>query len=665
MGTKDEIEVQQTKSESTVDSEPKTPVAKPLTAGQVKITVFKANDIEKKGMFGRADPYVKLTLNNQKAKSATVKNNHNPVWNFEAIFNISDKTSENLNLAIFDDDIGKDHSLGSAVIDLRKLQEQQLLLNQWITLDKCNSGEVLVSAEFIPMCHIEKPAVSPEPQVINVDEKATTVEKTNTEIVSHEKRIDIASEVGVDDKKANDKGAKGLKDKLSKEKEGVEGDKKGDKVLEDKITVELKPLEAGDISINVHKARDIEKKGMMGKADPYVVILYGDQKVKSKTIKNNHNPEWEYTANFHIKPENADSISISVFDEDFGKDDTLGSTTLDLRSVQEYKSLKNQWIPLQNCKSGEVLVTAEFLPLSDIKKESEPIQKRIDVPEQIVEESKAQKIPEIKDKKIDVPSNEKTVVSSEKKPLDRGQIYITIFKAKDIEKNGMFGKADPYVTLSMGKQKAKSTTVKNSNNPEWNYKAAFDVDETTPHEINISVFDEDVGKDDSLGNAVLDISSIQEKSQLINQWIHLSNCKSGEILVSAEFVQQGKIVDYLRSQSEGGVKESIPVEVKEASDIKPKEISSGPEKVITKDEIEVQQTKSESTVDSELKTLVKKPLTAGQVKITVFKAKDIEKKRMFGKADPYVKLTLDNQKAKSATVKNNHNPEWNFEAIFN
>merc|ERR1711915_337413 len=352
------------------------------------------------------------------------------------------------------------------------------------------------------MGEVEKPAVSPEPQVINVDEKVTTNEKTNTEIVSHEERIDIASEAIVDEKQAKNKGAKGLKDKLSKEKEGVEGDKKVDTVLEDKITVELKPLEAGDISITVHKARDIEKKGMMGKADPYVVLLYGDQKAKSKTIKNNHTPEWEYTANFHIKLENGDIISISVFDEDFGKDDTLGSTTLDLRSVQEYKSLKNQWIPLQNCKSGEVLVSAEFLPLSDIPKESEPMQK-----------------------KIDVPSNEKTVVSSEKKPLDRGQIYITIFKAKDIKKNGMFGKADPYVTLSMGKQKAKSATVKNSHNPEWNYKAAFDVDETTPHEINISVFDEDVGKDDSLGNAVLDISSIREKSQLINQWIPLSNCK--------------------------------------------------------------------------------------------------------------------------------------------
>merc|ERR1711872_638068 len=412
--TKDEIKVQQTESESTVDSDLKTPVAKPLTAGQVKITVFKAKDIEKKGMFGKADPYVKLTLDNQKAKSATVKNNRNPEWNFEAIFNISDKTSQNLNLAVFDDDIGKDDSLGSAVIDLRKLQEQQHLLNQWITLDKCKYGEVLVSAEFIPVSYVEKPAVSPEPQVFNKDEKATTVEKTNIEIVSHEKRIDIASEVVVDDKKEKGKGAKGLKDTLSKEKESLEGDKKVDTVLKKKNTLQLKPLEAGDISITVHEARDIEKKGMMGKADPYVVLLYGDQQAKSKTIKNNHNPEWEYTAKFQIKPENTDSISISVFDEDFGKDDTLGSATLDLRSVQGYKTLKNQWIPLQNCKSGEVLVSAEFLTLSDIPKESQPMQKKIDAPEQIVEESKAQKIPEVKGQEINVPSNEKTIVSSEK-----------------------------------------------------------------------------------------------------------------------------------------------------------------------------------------------------------------------------------------------------------
>merc|ERR1711892_16591 len=55
---------------------PVSPQQKPLETGQVVITVYKARDIEKKGMFGKADPYVKMTLGKQKAKSATVKNNH-------------------------------------------------------------------------------------------------------------------------------------------------------------------------------------------------------------------------------------------------------------------------------------------------------------------------------------------------------------------------------------------------------------------------------------------------------------------------------------------------------------------------------------------------------------------------------------------------------------
>ena len=52
----------------------------------------------------------------------------------------------------------------------------------------------------------------------------------------------------------------------------------------------------------------------------------------------------------------------NLFDtyDDIGKDDCLGMTILDLCSVQEYKKFVNQWIPLEKCTSGEVLVSAEF-----------------------------------------------------------------------------------------------------------------------------------------------------------------------------------------------------------------------------------------------------------------------------------------------------------------
>ena len=39
-----------------------------------------------------------------------------------------------------------------------------------------------------------------------------------------------------------------------------------------------------DLNLNVKKARNIEKKGIMGKPDPYVKVTYGNNAMKSKTI---------------------------------------------------------------------------------------------------------------------------------------------------------------------------------------------------------------------------------------------------------------------------------------------------------------------------------------------------------------------------------------------
>merc|ERR1712013_901767 len=57
-----------------------------------------------------------------------------------------------------------------------------------------------------------------------------------------------------------------------------------------------------------------------------------------------------------------EGIKISVFDDDIGKDDALGMKVLDIAAIQEYQQLKSQWIPLESCKSGEVLISAEFTP---------------------------------------------------------------------------------------------------------------------------------------------------------------------------------------------------------------------------------------------------------------------------------------------------------------
>ena len=49
----------------------------------------------------------------------------------------------------------------------------------------------------------------------------------------------------------------------------------------------LKTFSAGVLSIRVHEARKLEKKGMFGKADPYVLVTFGPTKTRSKTVNNN------------------------------------------------------------------------------------------------------------------------------------------------------------------------------------------------------------------------------------------------------------------------------------------------------------------------------------------------------------------------------------------
>ena len=76
-------------------------------------------------------------------------------------------------------------------------------------------------------------------------------------------------------------------------------------------------------------------------------------------------------------------------------------------------------------------------------------------------------------------------ISPEPKKMEAGQILITVFKARNIEKKARFGKVGPYVRISLGRQEAKSPTIKNNHEPEWNFKANFDIDESTTDGIKI------------------------------------------------------------------------------------------------------------------------------------------------------------------------------------
>ena len=118
----------------------------------------------------------------------------------------------------------------------------------------------------------------------------------------------------------------------------------------------------GHISLTLHKAKKIEKKKMMKKADPYVLIKLGEDKHKTKTVNNSQNPTWNYVVELDITEASPRQISFEVFDDDIGNDTPLGNVTLDLDTLMQKQNLESQWNQLENCKSGQLMISAKFTP---------------------------------------------------------------------------------------------------------------------------------------------------------------------------------------------------------------------------------------------------------------------------------------------------------------
>ena len=128
----------------------------------------------------------------------------------------------------------------------------------------------------------------------------------------------------------------------------------------------------------------------------------------------------------------------------------------------------------------------------------------------------------------------------DKSTLPEGSLHLTVIKARDLQKKGMFGKADPYTKITLGKQTFKSPTIDNNQNPEWKYDVTLQILKDSPEEVTIEVFDEDIiGKDDEMGCAKVSLHQIVASKTMLNQWIKLEKCKSGEVLISAEYVPVG------------------------------------------------------------------------------------------------------------------------------
>merc|ERR1711892_985759 len=128
---------------------------------------------------------------------------------------------------------------------------------------------------------------------------------------------------------------------------------------------------------------------MIGKSDPYVKIKFGDQEFKSRKVRNTLEPEWNFSANLIVSSsdENSD-IVVEVYDDDFGKENFIGSYKFSLKHAIKETDKPAVWCNLVGCESGKIFFSTIYSP------DEEPATKSDSKEEKLIaeEENKEQTI---------------------------------------------------------------------------------------------------------------------------------------------------------------------------------------------------------------------------------------------------------------------------------
>ena len=261
-----------------------------------------------------------------------------------------------------------------------------------------------------------------------------------------------------------------------------------------------------------------------GSMDPYCVVAYKDDEVRTKThYKGHKTPSWK--EKFPIKvTDGKGPITFTVFEEDTMSSDKVGDTTLDMERL--CKKDTDQWIDILYDKklAGKIHIRTKFEPLvkpeakPEVKKE-EPTAKQETKPEAkpqaTVEETKTAVLLS----KDSEP--EKVAANPEEKPsvakvvdgitANGGTLKIKVIEARLTHDTEMLGQMDPLVELKTSKGKWRTKVHQDAGKtPVWNETfemELYDVNDT----LELTVWEEDTTTYDLVGNLKMELPGLLKK----------------------------------------------------------------------------------------------------------------------------------------------------------
>ncbi|XP_028067182.1 synaptotagmin-4-like [Camellia sinensis] len=270
--------------------------------GTLEVKLVQGKGLSNKDIIGKSDPYAVLfirPLPDKMKTSKIISNQLNPIWNEHFEFIVEDASTQHLTVRVFDDEgLQPSEFIGCAQIALKDLEPGKVK-DVWLKLvkdlvvqrDTKDRGQVHLELLYCPF-GTESAFRNP----FNPDFQLTELEKILKTGIDQTEAADIA-------------------------KSGVQ--KKRNVILR------------GVLSVTVISAENLPSVDIMGKSDPYVVLIMkkSEQKSKTRVLINTLNPVWNQTFDFVVEDGLHDLLILEVWDHDtFGKD-KMGECIMTLTRV--------------------------------------------------------------------------------------------------------------------------------------------------------------------------------------------------------------------------------------------------------------------------------------------------------------------------------------------
>ena len=262
------------------------------------------------------------------------------------------------------------------------------------------------------------------------------------------------------------------------------------------IKVEFWAARFGVVRVVCHEGLELSNKGgMMDTQDPYVYLTAGEAKATSVTANNGGtNPKFNGEELMVMVDEKnwSKPCKVQLYDDDFGKDDLIAEAALDLLSLMAVGATTVTSLAMMNKKQtkngGTLKCELDFLPFGQLGV--------------IVHSAKALRNPDSWGKpdpylKITVDQGQPAALKAMANPDPKSK------EVKKIIKESKKSTAACSKELTVKKQ---TQTIDGTLTPEWLAELSFDIFDAT--KLSIACYDEDVGTDDLIGTAEVDLAEV-------------------------------------------------------------------------------------------------------------------------------------------------------------